>query len=192
MSKRSVLTFALVLAAGVFAPVFAQEPVAAGGFAPDMVRWSIITAGFALAFAAGLAALAQGRAIAASAEAIARNPGAAGDIRVQAKERVPKAVLNAAEAMKPHFDKCIDDFAKRLSEFVSNAGNTLYKGISEILDRTMSERREAGGQLDGMKLSTTSQIAQVRATTSALRQLREGLWSADTPVDLPDLRPNVS
>lgn len=81
MSKRSVLTFALVLAAGVFAPVFAQEPVAAGGFAPDMVRWSIITAGFALAFAAGLAALAQGRAIAASAEAIARNPGAAGDIR---------------------------------------------------------------------------------------------------------------
>jgi F-type H+-transporting ATPase subunit c len=81
VSKRSVLTFALVLAGGVFAPVFAQEPAAAGAFAPDMVRWSIITAGFALAFAAGLAALAQGRAIAASAEAIARNPGAAGDIR---------------------------------------------------------------------------------------------------------------
>jgi F-type H+-transporting ATPase subunit c len=81
VSKRSVLTFALVLAGGVFAPVFAQEPVAAGNFSPDMVRWSIITAGFALAFAAGLAALAQGRAIAASAEAIARNPGAAGDIR---------------------------------------------------------------------------------------------------------------
>ena len=68
----------------------------------------------------------------------------AGDIRVQAKEKVPAAVLKAAEAMKPHFDKCIDDFAKRLSEFVSNAGNTLYKGISEILDRTMRERREAG------------------------------------------------
>jgi F-type H+-transporting ATPase subunit c len=80
VSKRSVLTLALVLAGGVFAPVFAQEP-AASAFAPDMVRWSIITAGFALAFAAGLAALAQGRAIAASAEAIARNPGAAGDIR---------------------------------------------------------------------------------------------------------------
>ena len=38
------------------------------------------------------------------------------DIRVQAKEKVPTAVLNAAEAMKPHFDKCIDDFGKRLSE----------------------------------------------------------------------------
>jgi F-type H+-transporting ATPase subunit c len=79
VSKRSVLTFALVLAAGAFAPVFAQEP--AGKFPADMVRWSIITAGFALAFAAGLGALGQGKAISAAAEAIARNPGAAGDIR---------------------------------------------------------------------------------------------------------------
>ena len=33
------------------------------------------------AYAAGLAALAQGKAVAAASEAIARNPGAAGDIR---------------------------------------------------------------------------------------------------------------
>jgi F-type H+-transporting ATPase subunit c len=76
---------ALIVAAGAFAPVLAQQPetqqAAGGGFAPDMVRWSIITAGFALAFAAGLGALGQGRAISAASEAIARNPGAAGDIR---------------------------------------------------------------------------------------------------------------
>jgi F-type H+-transporting ATPase subunit c len=82
VSKRSVLTVALILAAGVFAPVYAQpETAATGGFAPDMVRWSIITAGFALAFAAAFGALAQGRSISAAAEAIARNPSAAGDIR---------------------------------------------------------------------------------------------------------------
>jgi GTPase Era involved in 16S rRNA processing len=103
----------------------------------------------------------------------------AGDIRVQAKEKVPAAVLNAAEAMKPHFDKCIDDFAKRLSEFVSNAGNTLYRGISEILDRTMSERRERAGEIGDLRQSTTAQIAQVKATTAALRQLREGIWAPD-------------
>lgn len=78
MSKRFVLTIALVLAAGAFAPVFAQEPAAG---AVDISQWSIITAGFALAFAAGLGALGQGKAISAAAEAIARNPGAAGDIR---------------------------------------------------------------------------------------------------------------
>jgi GTP-binding protein EngB required for normal cell division len=103
----------------------------------------------------------------------------AGDIRVQAKEKVPAAVLGAAEAMKPHFDKCIDDFAKRLSEFVSNAGATLYKGISEILDRTMSERREAGGQVDAMKHSTSAQIDQIVAVRRALLQIREGLWSPE-------------
>ena len=109
-----------------------------------------------------------------------------GDIRVQAKEKVPAAVLNAAEAMKPHFDRVIDDFGKRLSEFVSNAGNTLYKGISEILDRTMRERREAGSNIEGMKAATTTQIQQVKAATAALRQLREGLWSSeDEPTEAP-------
>jgi GTPase Era involved in 16S rRNA processing len=106
----------------------------------------------------------------------------AGDIRIQAKEKVPAAVLNAAEAMKPHFDKCIDDFAQRLSEFVSNAGNTLYKGISEILDRTMSERRERGGEVSELRHSTTSQIESVAAVRRALAHIREGLWSpADEP-----------
>ena len=82
MTKRFVLTVALVLAAGVFAPVFAQpETAAAGAGNSDMVRWSIITAGFALAFAAAFGALAQGKGISAAAEAIARNPSAAGDIR---------------------------------------------------------------------------------------------------------------
>jgi GTP-binding protein EngB required for normal cell division len=108
----------------------------------------------------------------------------AGDIRVQAKEKVPGAVLKAAEAMKPHFDQCIDDFGRRLSEFVSNAGNTLYKGISEILDRTMRERRERSGAIGEMREATAAQISTVRATTSALRQLREGIWAVeDQPVD---------
>ena len=111
----------------------------------------------------------------------------AGDIRIQAKEKVPAAVLNAAEAMKPHFDKCIDDFAKRLSAFVSNAGNTLYKGISEILDRTMSERRERGGEVEAMKSSTSAQIEQVIAARKALATIRENLWTPEEPELPPDV-----
>ena len=82
MSKRSVLTTAVVLVAGAFfAPVYAQEAGGAGGINTEIAKWSIITAGFALAIAAGLAALGQGRAVGAAVEAIARNPGAVGDIR---------------------------------------------------------------------------------------------------------------
>jgi F-type H+-transporting ATPase subunit c len=81
VSKRFVLTFVLVLAGGVFAPVFAQGAGAADSTNLEIAKWSIITAGFALGIAAGLAALGQGKAVSAAAEAIARNPGAAGDVR---------------------------------------------------------------------------------------------------------------
>ena len=82
MSKRSVVTFMLMLIAGAAAPLYAQEPAAAGAAsATEVAKWSIITAGFALAIAALGGALGQGRAVASATEAIARNPGAAGEIR---------------------------------------------------------------------------------------------------------------
>ena len=74
----SVMFGFLVL--GLASPVYAQE-AAAGAANPVLVQWSIITAGFALAIAAAGAALGQGKAVASAAEAIARNPGAAGEIR---------------------------------------------------------------------------------------------------------------
>jgi F-type H+-transporting ATPase subunit c len=80
VSKRSVVTFVFMLIAGA-APLYAQEPAGGPASPTEVAKWSIITAGFALAFAAGLAALAQGRAVSAAAEGIARNPTAAGDIR---------------------------------------------------------------------------------------------------------------
>lgn len=70
------LFVALILAT----PAYAQE-AAAGAANSGLVQWSIITAGFALASAAFGGALGQGRAVASAAEAIARNPGAAGEIR---------------------------------------------------------------------------------------------------------------
>ena len=80
MSKRSVLTCAFMLVAGFGAPLYAQG-AGESALNVEIAKWSIITAGFALGIGAGLAALGQGRAFAAAAEGIARNPGAAGDIR---------------------------------------------------------------------------------------------------------------
>jgi F-type H+-transporting ATPase subunit c len=81
VSKRSVLTAAFVMMAGAFAPLYAQTSGGPVADHAEIVRWSIITAGFALGIAAGLGALGQGRAIASAVEAIARNPSASGDIR---------------------------------------------------------------------------------------------------------------
>jgi Dynamin family len=119
--------------------------------------------------------------LAAPVLAIVLKSKVSGDIRVQAKEKVPAAIMHAGEAMRPHFDKCIDDFARRLTEFVANAGNTLYKGISEILDRTMQDRKERGGEVDEQRAATQDQIQQIGATRAALAQLRERIWAADEP-----------
>jgi F-type H+-transporting ATPase subunit c len=75
---RCLLTLVFLLVASLV-PAFAQE--AAGETQTALVQWSIITAGFALAIAAGLGAIGQGRSVGQAVEAIARNPSAVGDIR---------------------------------------------------------------------------------------------------------------
>ena len=66
----------LLLVLFVFAsPIFAQAPAGAG------TNWVAITSGFSMAIASGLCGLAQAKAVAASAEGMARNPGAAAAIR---------------------------------------------------------------------------------------------------------------
>lgn len=58
-------------------PVFAQGGAEGG----NKATWVVITAGFAMAVASSICGLAQGKAIAAACEGLARNPGAAPAIR---------------------------------------------------------------------------------------------------------------
>lgn len=86
MRTRLVLTLTFLFGViGIVVPVYAQgapapAPLDAAGHA-EMVKWSIITAGFALGFAAAFGALGQSRGLSATVEAIARNPSATNDIR---------------------------------------------------------------------------------------------------------------
>ncbi|HXG15648.1 MAG TPA: ATP synthase F0 subunit C [Calidithermus sp.] len=59
----------------------AQAAPAAGATTGWVGPFGVLVAGFAMAFAAGLCALGQGRAIAAAVEAMARQPGAAARIQ---------------------------------------------------------------------------------------------------------------
>ena len=56
-------------------PIFAQTQQ--GG-----TNWVAITSGFSMAIASGVCGLAQGKAVAAAVEGMARNPSAAGAIRL--------------------------------------------------------------------------------------------------------------
>ena len=59
-------------------PAFAQGSDAAA----PATNWVAITSGFAMAIAAGLAALGQGRVAGSACEAMARNPGARQGVQV--------------------------------------------------------------------------------------------------------------
>jgi F-type H+-transporting ATPase subunit c len=74
MKIRNFLVLAVLLLVAV--PMFAQEGAAqsGGGF--------VLPVAFAMAIASSFCGMAQGKAIAAAAEGIARNPGAAGAIRI--------------------------------------------------------------------------------------------------------------
>ncbi len=61
-------------------PVLAQAPAETTTPAANR-HWVAISAGFSMAIASGLCALGQGRATAAAAEGMARNPAAAAGIR---------------------------------------------------------------------------------------------------------------
>ena len=81
MSKRFFVPVSLiVLALGFVSPLHAQE-AAGRANTSTVAQWSIITAGFALAFAAAFGALGQAKGLSAAVEGIARNPSAAGEIR---------------------------------------------------------------------------------------------------------------
>ena len=78
MNRKIFAFMMLTLAMLVFAsPVFAQG----GNAATSDTAWIVITSGFAMAIASSVCALAQGKAIAAACESLARNPGAAPAIR---------------------------------------------------------------------------------------------------------------
>jgi F-type H+-transporting ATPase subunit c len=77
MRKVMFLVFALAILA---MPAFAQG--APGGAAAGGTNWVALTSGFAIAFAAGLAALGQGRVAGSACESLARNPGARAGIQL--------------------------------------------------------------------------------------------------------------
>ena len=71
MRKFAMLMFVMVMASILAVPAFAQSGAAAAG-----TNWVALTSGFAIALAAGLAALGQGRVASAACDALGRNPAA--------------------------------------------------------------------------------------------------------------------
>jgi GTPase Era involved in 16S rRNA processing len=103
-----------------------------------------------------------------------------GQIKAQAKEQAPEAVRNAAAAILPRFQQIVDDFAGRLSDFVTAAGQALHRGISEMLDRALAERRAQGLDVAVREKELGEQLAALQALQDRLEQARQKLWTSLT------------
>ena len=79
MRKFVMLMFVMIIASVIAVPAFAQTN---NGSAASTTNWVALTAGFAIALAAGLAAQGQGKVAAAACEALGRNPAARAGIQL--------------------------------------------------------------------------------------------------------------
>jgi F-type H+-transporting ATPase subunit c len=79
MRKFVMLMFVMIIASVIAVPAFAQTT---NGNAASTTNWVALTAGFAIALAAGLAAQGQGKVAAAACEALGRNPAARAGIQL--------------------------------------------------------------------------------------------------------------
>jgi hypothetical protein len=70
----------------------------------------------------------------------------------------------------------VDEFVTRLDDFVASAGDKLYAGISEVLDKAIAERRAHGDGVQAAAAEAEAQIAGITAVEARLGELRAGLW----------------
>src|SRR6185369_675929 len=97
-------------------------------------------------------------------------------VKSQAKTQAPESVRNAAAAIGPRFAQIVDEFAARLSDFVTAAGQALHRGISEMLDRALAERRAQGLDAAAREREISAQLETLARLDARLTELRQRLW----------------
>jgi small GTP-binding protein len=105
---------------------------------------------------------------------------ASGELKNQAKKSLPEVMSAAADTVRPRFEQIIEDFQARLADFVTAAGDALHKGISEVLDRALTERRSQGADTEERTQEIAAQIEKLGAIEANLAALRDRLWASST------------
>jgi GTPase Era involved in 16S rRNA processing len=103
------------------------------------------------------------------------------EVKAEAKEQGPLAIDRVATLIGPKLDEIIDGFGARLLEFVSQAGDALARGIAEVLDQALRERKAA----DEKQAATAdvkqidASIANLRAIEERIAEIRQRVWSSE-------------
>ena len=104
----------------------------------------------------------------------------AGAVKAQAKESVPQVTERAQAAVGPRFEQIIEDFQTRLADFVTAAGDALHRGIGEVLDQALAERRAQGVDVEVRGEEVDGQLGRLATIEARLTGLRDKLWESST------------
>jgi len=120
-------------------------------------------------------------ALAAPVLALVLRGKVATEVKAEAKEQGPLAVDRVAGLIGPKLDEIIDGFGARLLEFVSQAGDALTRGIADVLDQALRERKAADA-----KHATSADVQQIDTAISSLKsieeriaEIRQRVWATD-------------
>ena len=103
-----------------------------------------------------------------------------GQIKRQAKEQAPLLVQQALVSIQPRLDELVDKASAKLSDFVTAAGHTLYKSISEILNQTLAERKVYGQDTSSKQTELDETFQEMTHWENTLLSLREKLWTSSS------------
>jgi predicted GTPase len=109
------------------------------------------------------------------------------ELKAEAKEQGPVAIDRVAALIGPKLDEIIDGFGARLLEFVSQAGDALTRGIADVLDQALRERKAAdtkeASQADVKQIDTS--ISNLRAIEERIAEVRQRVWSPEDAAPQP-------
>ena len=120
-------------------------------------------------------------ALAAPVLALVLRGRVATEVKAEAKEQGPIAVDRVAALIGPKLDEIIDGFGARLLEFVSQAGDALTRGIADVLDQALRERRAADDTQSarGDVKQIDASLANLRLIEERIAEIRQRVWSPE-------------
>jgi hypothetical protein len=108
----------------------------------------------------------------------------AAEVKTEAKQQAPLAVDRVAAVVGPKLDEVIDGFGARLLEFVAQAGDALARGIADVLEQALRDRRVA----DSEQAATTdakridASMHQLKLLDERIADIRQGVWTTDAAI----------
>jgi GTPase SAR1 family protein len=98
------------------------------------------------------------------------------EVKAEARQAAPEAVNKAAAALAPKLDHIVDEFVQRLQEFIAEAGAALARGIAEVLESALAERRSHAESVAPSAEAIDQSLLALKAIEERIAEIRQSVW----------------